>query len=134
MSEQEKNKGGRKPYAPTDKEREQVRTMTVAGVQQDIIAEVIGVSEPTLRKYFYQEISTSTAIANARVAASLFRMATDSEKPNVAAAIFWMKCRAQWRDVDTETVGKKERQRQEAEELSNSVFKPLPIPEGVKLN
>ncbi len=50
----------------------------------------------TLRKHFRAELDRGTVEANAKVAQSLFQMATQGK--NVAAAIFWMKARAGWRE------------------------------------
>jgi hypothetical protein len=35
-------------------------------------------------------------------------MATDKDKPNVSAAIFWLKTRARWSEAKEEELGKKE--------------------------
>lgn len=100
-----KQKPGRPEYVPTDKERAQVRLLAAMGVRDYEIAKVIGISHPTLGKHFWQELEVAHIEANAKVAQSLFKQAT-GEKPNVTAAIFWLKCRAGWRE-DAE-LGKKE--------------------------
>jgi len=101
------NKGGRPPYEPTDKDRGQVKLMAAMGIPDYDIAKVMSLSGPTLRKYFWTELETGHIEANAKVAQSLFRQATNVEKPNVSAAIFWLKCRAGWRE-DSAEPGKKE--------------------------
>lgn len=98
---------GRPPYEPTDRERAQVKMLSGMGVRDYEIAKVIGISEPTLRKYFWQELDLGHIEATAKVAQSLFKQATDPVKPNVTAAIFWLKCRGGWRE-ESEQVGKKE--------------------------
>ena len=98
---------GRPSYEPTERDREQVKTMSAMGIPDYDIAKVMKLSPPTLRKYFYEELETGHIQANAQVAQSLFKQATDKEKPNMSAAIFWLKCRARWREND-ETLGKKE--------------------------
>ena len=61
------------------------------------------------------------AEANAAVAQSLCKQATNADKPNVVAAIFWLKARAGWRDSDPrEGLGKKEKQQADAEEVSSA--------------
>ncbi len=50
----------------------------------------------TLRKYFPQDLERGSVEATAKVAQSLFQMATSGQ--SVAAAIFWMKARAGWRE------------------------------------
>ena len=108
----ERRKPGRPSYEPTEKDRAQVRMMSGMGIRDYDIAKVIGVSGPTLRKYFADELDLGHIEANARVAQSLFKQATSPDKPNVAAAIFWLKCRAQWREQDEPS--KKERVEQVA--------------------
>lgn len=81
--------------------------MVGLGLPVEDVAKVMSISEPTLRKYFFAEIEVGQAEANAKVAASLFRQATDPNRPNVVAAIFWLKCRAGWREKDGEVPGKK---------------------------
>jgi hypothetical protein len=75
------------------------------------------VSLPTLRKYYFRELEVGHIESTAKVAQSLFKQATDPVKPNVAAGIFWMKCRAGWREDAGEALGKKE-QRQAAAEVA----------------
>ncbi len=104
--------GGRRPgrpsYQPTDRDRKQVRMMSGMGIPDYDIAKVIGISGPTMRKYYMAELETGHIEANAQVAQSLFKQATNKDKPNVSAAIFWLKCRAEWREDGKEEMGKKE--------------------------
>ena len=102
------NKMGRPPYQPTEKDRQQVKTLAAMGVPDYDIAKVMQLSGPTLRKHFFHELESGHIEANANVAQSLFKMATDSEKPNVSAAIFWLKTRARWSEAKEEELGKKE--------------------------
>jgi AraC-like DNA-binding protein len=95
------------PYEPSAEQRRLVRTMAGFGVPQEDIARHLGVDPKTLRRHFRDELDTGTTDANLRVAQSLFQMATTGK--NVAAAIFWMKARAGWRekhaiDVTTRSV------------------------------
>jgi hypothetical protein len=109
-----KAKPGRPEFKPTAAQRAQVKAMAAYGVPQFDIASVIGCTPPTLRKHFWREIETAAVEANAKVAQTLFRVATEGTgKESVTACIFWLKCRAGWRDVSTEP-GKKEGQREAA--------------------
>ncbi len=126
MKNIEEKKVGRKPFKPTARDREQVRQLVVAGISQDIICNVIGVSKPTLSKYFRKEIDMGNADACAKVAQSLYDMATNPEKPNVTAAIFFLKARAGWRDQDV-APGKKEVQKEQAKK-AQSKYESLPPP------
>lgn len=107
---------GRPRYVPTPKERAQVKTLAGLGITHEGISAVIGITPPTLRKYFRRELKVGAHEATAQVAASLFRQATHPIKPNVVAGIFWMKVRAGWRDHDAAVTepGKKEQQQEQA--------------------
>ena len=83
-------------FAPTDEQRRMVKGMAGLGVPQEGIAVLIDVDPKTLRKYFAPELERGSVEATAKVAQSLFQMATSGQ--NVAAAIFWMKARAGWRE------------------------------------
>ncbi len=85
-------------FVPTDERRRVVRALSGLGLPQDDIATHLGIDPKTLRKHFRTELDLGAIEATAKVAQSLFRMATDGN--NVGAAIFWMKARAGWREVN----------------------------------
>ncbi len=99
-----KNPGGRPPHIPDETSRKTVMTMIAYGTPQEVIADVLDIDPKTLRKHYAKEIRTATESANAKVAESLFKKATDSSlnSASVTAAIFWMKTRAKWRTTDDE--------------------------------
>jgi hypothetical protein len=106
---------GAPAFKPTPAQRAQVKAMAGYGVPQFDIANVIGCSPPTLRVHFWQELETAAIVANAKVAQTLFRIATQGTgKEAVTAAIFWLKCRAGWRDVSIDPPGKKDEARDAA--------------------
>ena len=131
----QRKRGGRRRFEPTDKERKQVRMMAGLGIPHVDIAAVIGITAPTLRKAFRNELDVGEIEANTQVAASLFRQATDQTKPNTIAAIFWLKCRAGWRDHDpAQALGKKEQQAIEAERVaSDKRFAPGTAPPALRI-
>ena len=83
-------------FEPTDEQRRTDRAMSGFGVPQPDIATHVGIDPKTLRKHFREDLDRGSIEATAKVAQSLFRMATEGN--NVAAAIFWMKARAGWRE------------------------------------
>ena len=101
-------KMGRKPHEREEKTALQIKTLAGMGIPDFDIAKVIKMSSPTMRKYYMVELETGHIEANAKVAQSLFKQATNADKPNVSAAIFWLKCRAGWREDQAEDPGKKE--------------------------
>lgn len=86
-------------YKPDDKTKKQVTLMAGIGLTHDQIAKIAGISDETLRKYYKKELEAAKSVLNTQVASNLFRIATSTEKGAVAAAIFWMKTRAGWRET-----------------------------------
>lgn len=117
-----KGRGNR--WTPNEEQRRQVKLLAAMGTPQADIALVIGVSAPTLRRACKAELTIGSVEANAKVAQSLFRQATDAKRPNVAAGIFWAKARMGWSDrpdsLTGETPAKKEERRQKAREIASS--------------
>jgi hypothetical protein len=92
-----------------------VKAMAGFGIPHDEIAMILSVDPKTLRKHFEQELEVGHIEANAKVAANLFRKATGEGREAIIAAIFWLKCRAGWREYVIEpkpervpSLGKKE--------------------------
>jgi hypothetical protein len=75
--------------------RENVWHLAGLGVPQDDIAKIVGCAPKTLRKCFRDELDRGVAEANAIIAGCLFAAA---KAGNIAAAIFWLKTRAHWRE------------------------------------
>lgn len=67
--ERKETKPGRKGFEPTDAQRETVRRRASERLGHEIIAEEIGVSVPTLRKYFRDELKERLGGDNLFVAA-----------------------------------------------------------------
>ena len=83
-------------HSPSEEERRTVKALSGYGVPQEDIAIHMDMDPKTLRKHYRAELDRGTIEANAKVAQTLFTMATVDK--NVAAAIFWMKARAGWRE------------------------------------
>ncbi len=94
-------------HEPDEASRATVAGMAGAGITQAAIASAIGLAEPALRKHYRHELDNGGALATAKVAGNLFRMATGEGREAVTAAIFWMKTRAGWREKsEVEVTGK----------------------------
>ena len=83
-------------HNPSEEERRTVKALSGYGVPQEDIAIHMDMDAKTLRKHYRRELDRGTIEANAKVAQTLFTMATVDK--NVAAAIFWMKARGGWRE------------------------------------
>lgn len=101
MTDAPKKRGrGKPPHEPTAQERKMVESMSAYGIPQEDIAKVIGINRSTLAKHYREELDTATAKANAKVAETLYRQATNVDNPRSAtAAIFWLKTRGGWRET-----------------------------------
>ena len=89
----------RRPHDPDPVQRRQVEAMAGYGVPEADIAGVVGIDSKTLRRHYRDELKHGHVKANARVAESLYRKATTDGAQSVAAAIFWLKTRAGWKET-----------------------------------
>lgn len=84
---------GRKPYQPTPDEGERVAKLAAYGMDHDTIANVIGISDETLRKYYRRELDTGKAQTIERVAGRLVDIAMAGD---VQAAKFYLAAQGNW--------------------------------------
>jgi hypothetical protein len=84
MSDEQK-KAGRPPHEPSEKTKYQVQMMAAFGNTEGQIAKIIGISEPTLRQHYRDELDNGFIVAGNAVAQNLFRIATfrDTERVKV---------------------------------------------------
>ena len=106
------NKGGRPSHAPTPQNRAMVENLSAFGVAQEDIGRMLGITPPTLRFHYFQEIELGALKANAKVAHNLFRIACKETREGLDAAKFWLRMRAGWSDPaavrpEGDVVGKK---------------------------
>ena len=106
---------GRPPFEPTPEQRRMVEAMASCGIREDDIALVLQIARNTLRLHFTRELAVSAPKANAKVAATLFEIATNKNHAKcVDAAKFWLARRAGWKEPTLdqaerfEPLGKKE--------------------------
>jgi Homeodomain-like domain-containing protein len=109
-------------HKPSEKDRLAVETMASHGISQPEIARVVGISVPTLRKWYLDELETAQIKANSKVAQSLFDKAMGTGSGAVTACIFWLKVRARWIEPQPAEgyVGKKQQLEQAAKAAASS--------------
>ena len=83
-------------HEPTSVTRNLVETHTAVGTRQEIIASIMGITVPTLHKYYRKELDEAAAKANAAIGGALYKKAIGGDN---ACMIFWMKTRAKWRET-----------------------------------
>jgi hypothetical protein len=126
--------GGRPEYRPTIEARQTVEQMRFVGESEDVIARALGISTPTLRKHFKEELADGHAQRRKEVIGLLFAAARDKnvaamkkleEMGRVAGAAEAVKRR----ETPPPKLGKKEQQQEAAAEVGGK-FAP---PAGPKL-
>jgi len=90
---------GRPQHEPTEEMRNRARSLAGVGISVDDIAFELGISKQTLYGYYREEIKHGAIRAVATVARSLYEAATHPTEPNITAQIFFLKCRAAWKET-----------------------------------
>lgn len=72
------------PHEPTDRLRERVSDLAIAGIPQYMIAKVIGIDEETLKKYYQHELDCSEPEAIERVANTVVMQAINGNEKSQA--------------------------------------------------
>lgn len=98
--------GGRPAHVPTDESRRMVEVLAGYGVTQLEIAHVVGVSAPTLRRAYREELDRGLAV-HAKLIGNLLRLADGRDGTALRAIMFSLRCRFGWREASPELEGKK---------------------------
>jgi hypothetical protein len=85
-----------KKHNPIKGDRDTVRRLSSLGVPHEDIALRLKISSDTLVKYYQDELDEGRIDANSTIAGTLFDQA---KQGNTAAAIFWLKTRARWKET-----------------------------------
>jgi hypothetical protein len=96
-----------KAHRPSDTQRTEVQAYAAVGTPHHDIAKIVGIDTKTLLKHYPDELTLGKSRANAMVGRALFTAATaPGKKQSIAAAIFWLKAQAGWREkIDVEHSG-----------------------------
>lgn len=85
-----------KKHEPTQESRDTAKRLSALGCPHEDIAKRLKISADTLVKYYQDELDEGRIDANSAIAGTLFNQA---KKGNTAAAIFWLKTRARWKET-----------------------------------
>lgn len=80
-------------YIPTAKDERLVGALCMIGLSHERIAFILGISMQTLRKFYFETLSSAHHKASAAVVKSLYDKAVGGD---VQACMFWLKCREGW--------------------------------------
>jgi len=90
-----------KKHEPTQHDRDTAKRLSALGCPHEDIAKRLKISADTLVKYYQDELDEGRIDANSAIAGTLFAQA---KKGNTAAAIFWLKTRARWKETQVNEV------------------------------
>ena len=82
-------------HTPTKNTRSAVKNLAAAGLTQDEIADILDLSDDTLRKYYRKELDTAT---NEITVMAVNKVIEGIHRGEAAYVFFWLKCRAKWRE------------------------------------
>ena len=84
-----------KEFKATDKDRELVSNLVLAGVSHEIIARILKISENTLKKHFKPELEDTMSQRKAAIAGKCYQQAMAGD---TALLIFLAKTQLRWSD------------------------------------
>lgn len=87
---------GRPAHKVTEENQKIVMRLSALGVPFEDIALKLRISADTLTKYYKEQLDEGRIDANSAIAGTLFQQA---KQGNTAAAIFWLKTRARWKET-----------------------------------
>ena len=98
-----------------------IKQLSGIGVTHDMICSIAGISNPTLYKYYDEELKLGKAQSTVTVANNLFRMATGHGKEALTASIFWLKTQAGWKETDVVEINNVSDENDRFEELLSKI-------------
>ena len=84
-------------HIPTEESKKLVRSLSAVGIKYVDIAGKLEISDDTLVKHYKKDLEDGRTDANASIGQTLFQQAKNG---NTAAAIFWLKTRAGWKETN----------------------------------
>jgi len=92
-------------HKPTTENRAKVAALSSFGITQLKICAYLGISEPTLRKYYGPELINARIDKIVQVANALYHNAVSNN--NVTAQIFFLKTQGEWRETNRDETAEK---------------------------
>lgn len=95
---------GRPKWQPTRPQRLAVKEAASRGLQQDLIAALIGISESTLKRRCADELHLGALMANAQMALTAYELGVSGR--DAVMTRWWLRVRAGWRDMPCRHCGR----------------------------
>jgi hypothetical protein len=87
--------GGRPRWSPDERRRRAIYEAARRGLPQDLIAQLAGISEATLKRRCAEELHLGATIANLQIAIAAYEMAVSGDHPTMTR--WWLQVRAGWK-------------------------------------
>lgn len=91
---------GQPPHKPTAASRRLVSDLSGYGFPQEEICLYVGITKPTLRKHYKDEIAKAKVLKKFNVINNAYQKATDDDPRNNNILIFWLKTQCGWKESD----------------------------------
>jgi len=85
-------------HKPTEQSRLRVMCDAIAGFTQNQIADRMGISDDTLRKYYREELDSGVKSIVSEAVSVVVQEMRDGDR---TSAFFILKCKGRWRETDT---------------------------------
>jgi len=95
MKERSDRKQGRPPLNVTEDQRKEIQRLGGFGTPIREIAAIVGISVPTIYKYYREDLTLGKGLTNAKVVNALYEAAIGG---NVSAMMYWTKHRCGWKE------------------------------------
>lgn len=92
---------GRPAHKVTKENQDTAKRLSALGVTHEDIATRLKISSDTLVRYYKDQLDEGRIDANSAIAGTLFQQAKNG---NTAAAIFWLKTRAKWKETSAHEI------------------------------
>lgn len=97
------NKVGKPPWIPTEEDIKKVESLAARGMDQQDIALCLGICPQTLSQKKSEFVLLDEAIKRGKakgIAHVTAQLLKNIDNSNVTAQIFYLKCKAKWREAD----------------------------------
>lgn len=106
-----------------------IRTMAACGLKPEQMALVFNIPTQELERVYFREIETGALEANVQVGATILSIASNPMHPQVmAAATFWMRSQAGWRDVRKVETTQADLPDEQKQKLINTILERIQQP------
>lgn len=90
-----------KKHRPNKKRRDLVKSLVKYGVRHEYICDHLGITKPTLYKYYQKDIADARIFAHVQMGKSIYQRAISGD---TSAAIFYAKTQMGWKETQVNEI------------------------------